>query len=246
MSPSLFQVLNISSQDMNSRLQDLANSSNSMANVNTIGYKSSRLNFQELLNEANRSGVKCSSSQIMTKQGALVTTDVSTDVAINGDGFFGVTLPNGDIGYTRNGSFTLDSENQLLDGNGYKIKYEGTIPADASEIAIDQNGTISALVDDEWVEAGSISLYRFTNPGGLTSIGNNILIESVNSGEAQTGSPGDTNFGILVPGTLESSNVNFADELTHLIVVQRSFQMASTAFQTTAEMINSAIHLRKG
>ena len=245
MSPSLFQVLTISSQDMNSRIEDLSNSSNSLSNVNTTGFKSSRMNFQELLNNANRSGSKCSSSQLMMTQGKLVNTNVPTDVAINGDGFFGVNLPNGETGYTRNGSFILDSSNQLLDSNGYKIKVEGTIPADASEIAIDQNGTITARVNDTWVEAGSIPMYRFTNPGGLTNIGNSILVESDNSGTAQAGTAGDTNFGILVPGSLENSNVNLADEMTHIIVIQRSFQMASSAFKTTSEMIDGAIHLRK-
>ncbi len=246
MSPSLFQVLNISSQDMNARLDDLANSGNSLSNINTTGYKSSRMNFQELLNEANRSGVKLSSSQLLMTQGKLRPTENPTDVAINGNGFFSVRLPNGDIGYTRDGSFILDENKQLLNTDGYKIIIQGAIPADAEEISIDQVGTITARVNDVWSEAGTIQLTRFTNPGGLTNIGNNILIESINSGKPQTGNAGSTDFGVLVPSTLENSNVNFADEITHLIVVQRSFQLASRAFQTTSEMIDGAIRLRKG
>lgn len=244
MSPSLFQVLNISSQDMNSRMQDLANTSNSIANVNTVGYKNSRLNFQELLDGASLSGVKSSASQMLTTQGDLDPTGLESDVAINGDGFFAVTLPNGTIGYTRDGSFQLDDAKNLLSG-GYPVVMTGTIPADATEVAVDQYGTVSALVDETWVTAGTIQLSRFTNPGGLTNIGNNILIESVNSGKAITGNPGTTNFGVLVPGSLESSNVNIADEMTHMIIIQRSFQLASRAFQTTADMIDGAIHLRK-
>lgn len=244
MSPSLFQVLNISSQDMNSRMQDLANTSNSIANVNTVGYKNTRLNFQELLDGASLSGVKSSASQMLTTQGDLDPTGLESDVAINGDGFFSVTLPNGTIGYTRDGSFQLDDAKRLLSG-GYPVIMQGKIPDEATEVAVDQNGTVSALVDDTWVTAGTIQLSRFTNPGGLTNIGNNILIESVNSGKAQAGRPGATNFGILVPGSLESSNVNIADEMTHMIVIQRSFQLASRAFQTTSEMIDGAIRLRK-
>lgn len=225
-------------------MQDLANTSNSIANVNTVGYKNSRLNFQELLDGASLSGVKSSTSQMLTTQGDLDPTGLESDVAINGDGFFSVKLPNGTIGYTRDGSFQLDDAKTLLSG-GYPVIMTGSVPADATEVAVDQNGTVSALVNDEWVTAGTIQLSRFTNPGGLTNIGNNILIESVNSGKAITGNAGTTNFGVLVPGSLESSNVNIADEMTHMIIIQRSFQLASRAFQTTADMIDGAIHLRK-
>ncbi|PKO00767.1 MAG: flagellar basal body rod protein FlgG [Chloroflexi bacterium HGW-Chloroflexi-4] len=245
MSPSLFQVLNISSQDMNSRIADLSNSSNSLANINTTGYKTTRLNFQELLDGATRSGVKSSSSQVMNTQGKLQNTGILSDVAINGEGFFTVTLPDGKPAYTRDGSFLLDENKKLLNGSGYPITFQGTIPPTATEVTIDQNGTIHALVEDAWVTAGTIQLTRFTNPGGLTNIGSNLWSESFNSGKPQTGAPGTINFGILVPGTLESSNVNMADEMTHMIVIQRSFQMASKAFQTTADMIDSAIRLRK-
>ena len=245
MSPSLFQVLNISSQDMNSRIEDLSNSSNSLANINTTGYKSSRLNFQELLDGVTRSGVKISASQVMMTQGKLQNTGILSDVAINGEGFFSVTLPDGKTAYTRDGSFLLDKNKKLLNGSGYPISFQGTIPATATEVTIDQNGTIHAMVEDAWVPAGTIQLTRFTNPGGLTNIGSNLWSESLNSGKPQTGAPGTTNFGTLAPGTLESSNVNMADEMTHMIVIQRSFQLASKAFQTTADMIDGAIHLRK-
>lgn len=245
MSPSLFQVLNISSQDMNSRIEDLGNSSNSIANVNTVGYKTSRMNFQELLDGANRSGVKTSTTQLMTTQGKLMQTDISTDLAINGEGFFSVTLPNGTIAYSRDGSFQLDENKKLVNSSGYPLVMQGTIPTTATEVAIDQNGTVSALVDNAWVAAGTIQLSRFTNPSGLSNIGGNLYAESLNSGKATTGNPGSTNFGLIVPGNLESSNVNMADEMTHMIVIQRSFQMASKAFETTADMIDRAIHLRK-
>jgi len=245
MSPSLFQVLNISSQDMNSRIEDLGNSSNSIANINTNGYKTSRMNFQELLDGANRSGVKTSTTQLMTTQGQFETTDVATDLAINGDGFFAVTLTNGNLAYTRDGQFQLDENKKLVTANGNSVVMQGTIPTTATEIAIDKNGIISAKVEDAWISAGSIQLSRFMNPSGLSNIGSNLYAESLNSGKAQIGAPGTANFGVIAPGTLEGSNVNMADEMTHMIVIQRSFQMASKAFETTSEMINSAIHLRK-
>lgn len=246
MSPSLFQVLNISSQDMNARIEDLGNSSNTIANINTTGFKTSRLNFQELLDGANRSGVKMTTTQYLTTQGKLAATDNPTDVAINGDGYFSIRLPDGKIAYTRDGQFQLDENNRLLSSNGNPIVITGTIPQDATEIAISPNGTINAKVEDNWVVAGTIQLSRFTNPGGLSTIGNNMFIESINSGKSQTGAPGSANFGSLVSGSLENSNVNFADEITHMIVIQRSFQMASRAFDTTSTMIDAAIRLRKG
>ena len=246
MSPSLFQVLNISSQDMNARMEDLGNSSNSLANINTNGFKSSRMNFQELLDGLNRAGVKTSSTQLMTTQGNLQSTGLPTDVAINGEGYFAITLADGKIGYTRDGQLQLDATNRLLTSGGQPVVIQGTIPAEATEIVIDAHGAVAALVEGVWVKAGTIQLSRFPNSGGLSNIGSNIYIESVNSGKATTGIPGSVNFGTLVSGSLESSNVNLADEMTHMIVIQRSFQLASKAFQTTSEMIDGAIRLRKG
>lgn len=245
MSPSLFQVLNISSHDMTSRIEDLGNSSNNLANVNTNGYKQSRVNFQELLDDANRSGSKISSTQIMTIQGKIRTTGIPTDLAINGDGYFSVKLPDGKNGYTRDGQLSFDSSGTLVTASGYPVVLQGTIPPEASEISIDSQGTISALVDSEWIPSGSIQLTRFTNPSGLTGFGGNIWLENVNSGKAQAGAPGTLNFGVILPGTLENSNVNMADEMSYIITIQRSFQLSSKAFQTTSEMIDGAIHLRK-
>jgi len=245
MCASLFQILSISSQTMNMKMDDLNNTSNSIANVNTTGYKNTRLNFQELLNETSLAGIKTSSSQLLLNQGDLLSTGVSTDLAINGNGFFTITLPDGTTGYTRDGSFQLDKNNRLLTSDGNPVVIQGTIPATASEVTVDENGTIFALVDDEWVSSGTIQLTRFTNPGALINNGDNILIASKNSGTAQTGTPGSTNFGKIESGSLESSNVNLSDEIVHLITVQRSFQLASKAFQTTSDMIESAIRLRK-
>jgi flagellar basal-body rod protein FlgG len=245
MSPSLFQVLNISSHDMASRIEDLNNSSNNLANLQTTGYKQSRVNFQELLDGLNLSGVKISSTQTIISQGEFKSTGIPTDLAIYGDGYFAVTLPDGTKGYTRDGQLGFDATGKLINSSGFPIVWQGTIPTGASKISIDSHGKVTALVDEAWVQAGSIQLTRFTNPGGLNSYGSNIWVEGVNSGIGQTGVPGSVNFGEIVPGALESSNVNMGDEMAHMITIQRSFQMASKAFQTTGEMIDAAIHLRK-
>lgn len=230
---------------MNSRIEDLSNTSNSIANINTNGFKSSRMNFQELLDDETRSGSKTSNTQLMTTQGNLITTGASTDLAINGDGYFSIKLPDGTLGYTRDGNFHLDENNKLVTSDGYSVVIQGTLPTDATDISVDQNGKIFSVVNNISVQSGSIQISRFTNPSGLSRIGDNIYIESLNSGKVHTGTPGSTNFGSIVSGSLESSNVDLANEMTHMIVIQRSFQLASKAFETTTEMIDGAIHLRK-
>jgi flagellar basal-body rod protein FlgG len=245
MTHSLFHILNISRQDMMSRMTDLDVSSNNIANINTAGYKSSRSNFQELLTTKELEGVHLSSTQMMTGQGNLKTTENPLDLAIEGDGYFSVKLADGKTGYTRDGQFIQDSAGKLVTSSGAVLNWSGTIPADVEEIQIDKNGAVQTRVGETWTTAGNISLTRFTNPSGLTTYGNNIFLESTSSGTAQTGTPGATNFGTIASQSVEMSNVNLANEFTHLMTVQRNFQMSTRTFQQTDEMINEAIHMRK-
>lgn len=245
MTHSLFHILNISRQDMMSRMTDLDVASNNIANINTAGYKSSRANFQELLTTRELEGVRLSSTQVMTGQGNLKTTENPLDLAIQGDGFFQVTLPNGKTGYTRDGEFTKDSNGKLVTASGATLNWSGTIPTGVDDISFAEDGTVKTLSGGTWTTAGTISLARFTNPTGLTLDGNNIYLESTSSGTAQTGTPGATNFGTIASKSIEMSNVDLATEYTHLMTVQRNFQMSTRTFQQTDEMINEAIHMRK-
>ena len=243
---SLLGALHISRHDMLSRLNDLDVTSNNLANVNTAGYKANRSNFQEMLNKKLEQGTRLVNTQSLQTQGSLKNSDNPLDWAIEGEGFFSVTLPNGDIGYTRDGEFALDAERKLVNANGYPLVLDGTIPEGATDIQIQPNGTVTALdADGQSVDVGTIQLTRFPNPTGLTGYGDNIWLESDASGAAQTGAPGDENFGTVTSHKVEQANVDLAREMSHLMTLQRSFSMSLTAFQQTDSMISLAINLRK-
>jgi flagellar basal-body rod protein FlgG len=243
---SLFSTLNISRQDMLSRLRDLDVTSNNIGNVNTSGFKANRANFQEMLTAQLKEGTRVPSSQLMPMQGSVRDSDSPLDWAIQGEGFFSVTLPNGDIAYTRDGEFKLDAENNLVNANGYPLVWDGEIPDDAIDITIQADGTVTALnAGGQSTNIGAVQLTRFTNPTGLTGYGDNLWLESDSSGAAQAGAPGTENFGVIGSHKVEQSNVNLSYELTHLMTLQRSFSMSLTVFQQTDNMISQAINLRK-
>ena len=243
---SLLHTLNISRQDMLNRLQDLDVTSNNLSNVNTAGFKTSRSNFQEMLNQKLQEGSRLVSTQLMLTQGSLRDSDNPLDWAIQGDGFFSVTLPDGTTGYTRDGQFTLDADRNLVTASGYPLVWDGEIPEDATDINIKPDGTVTALdANGQSVDIGTVQLTRFPNPTGLTSHGDNIWLESDASGAAQTGAPGDENYGVISSHKVEQSNVDLSQEMTRLMALQRSFGMSLSVFQQTDTMISEAINLRK-
>jgi len=242
---SLYHVLHISRQDMMARLDDLDLTSHNLANINTIGFKRSRANFQELLENATKSGAWIAATQILDAQGALKQTGRVLDLAIQGEGFFAVRLPDGRTGYTRDGQFSLDAQGRLVTAAGYPLIWEGQIPTDATAIEIDRDGTVRIQQGQTWNVAGRIGLSRFINPSALQEFGSNVWLETPASGPAQNGTAGNARFGQIVSRALEQSNVNLAEEIAHLISLQRNFQMSVRAFQQTDQMISQAIHLRK-
>ena len=246
MPASLFHTLNISRQDILSHMLDLDVTSSNLANVNTAGYKTTRSNFQELLNEQLKEGTKMQSTQMLTMQGSLRTSANPLDWAIQGEGYFSVTLPDGTIGYTRDGQFALDADRNLVTASGYPLIWDGEIAEGMTNINVSSNGTITATdAESATVEAGTLQLTRFPNPGGLTDNGNNILLESDASGAAQAGEPGTENFGTLSGYKVENSNIDLAQEMTRLVAIQRTLSMSLKAFQQTDLMISEAINLRK-
>ncbi|MBE0698505.1 MAG: flagellar hook-basal body complex protein [Anaerolineaceae bacterium] len=249
MSSSLFHTLNISRQDMLTRLADLDVISNNIANVNTSGFKSSRSNFQELLDSvsAQREGIYTPSTQLNTNQGALKATQNPFDWAIEGEGFFPVRLPNGTVAYTRDGQFNLDANRTVVTSSGYPLVWSGqTIPADAVNISLNRDGTVEALLADGTKSVvGNVQLAKFANPTGLISAGRNTWIASLASGQAQLGTPGTNNLGTTGGYLVEQSNVSLSREMTNLITDQRAFELSTKAFQQTDTMITQAINLRK-
>ncbi len=247
MPASLFHTLNISRQDMLTRLTDLDVTSSNLANVNTAGYKANRSNFQELLNQQVKEGTQMRATQLLTMQGSLRNSTNPLDWAIQGEGFFSVTLPDGGTGYTRDGQFSLDADRNLVTASGYPLIWNGEIPEGTTSINISPDGTVTALdAAGAGTEAGAVELTRFPNPTGLTGNGDNIWLESEASGAAQTGAPGTENFGAISAYRIEQSNVNMAQELTHLMTLQRAFSMSLKVFEQTDMMISQAINLRKG
>lgn len=246
MAYSLFHTLNTSRNDMLSRLLDLDVISNNLANMNTAGFKASRANFQELLTAQTRDGVSLRNTQMLDTQGSVRQSENSLDWAIQGEGFFPVELPDGTTAYTRDGQFVIDGDGRLVNASGYPLVWDGELPEDFADLSISPDGTVQVTRADGTAEtAGQIELARFTNASGLLANGNNTWLQSEDSGEAQLGAPGDENFGWVYPHAVEQSNLNIAEEMSHMMTLQRAFQMSVRTFQQTDTMISQAIHMRK-
>lgn len=246
MPESFTQLLNMSRTGMLSRLTNLDVVANNIANINTTGFKSGRGEFQELLDNTLISGTQISATQNLMTQGNVYATGNSLDLAINGEGFFAVKLPDERTGYTRDGEFYLDANNQLVTASGFPLQMDGEIPADTEELHINPDGTVMSLKDDEWTQVATIQIYKFANPGALLSYGQNQWLETEISGEAQAGTPGDENYGKILSNALEKSNVSLAQEFVSMISMQRSFSMSLQSFQQTNTMLSLAIQMRKG
>ncbi len=230
---------------------------NNLANVNTTGYKKSRAIFEDLVYQNIRqvgaqstqntelptglqlgTGVRTVATEKLHSQGNMQETDNSLDVAVSGRGYFQVLMPNGEINYTRDGSFKLDSTGQLVTSGGMTIEPNITIPSDAISVSIGRDGTVSVLQPGGSVQLGQIQLADFINPSGLNPVGENLYTESVASGAPVIGTPGEDEFGTVYQGSLETSNVNVVEELVSMIETQRAYEMNSKAISTTDEMLS--------
>jgi flagellar basal-body rod protein FlgG len=232
--------------------------SNNLANVSTAGFKRSRAVFEDLLYQTLRqpgsqsseqtqvptgmqvgTGVRPVATERIHTQGNLQQTGNAFDLAINGQGFMQVSLPDGTTGYTRDGSFHVDSQGQLVTSNGYSLSPAITIPANATKVSIGADGTVSATLPGQVApqNVGSIQLANFINPAGLNSLGQNLYTESAASGTAQTGTPGTNGLGLLNQGYVETSNVNVVEELVSMIQAQRAYEINSKAIQTSDQML---------
>jgi flagellar basal-body rod protein FlgG len=232
--------------------------SHNLANVNTTGFKKDRAVFEDLLyqNEGQvgaatsqdtlsptglniGTGVRIVATEKNYTQGQLSNTGNALDVAIDGRGFFQVLMPDGSLAYTRDGSFKMSPEGELVNSSGYKIQPGISIPQGAQSLKIGLDGTISAQLPGQTgtTQVGTLQLTDFVNPAGLEPRGQNLLVESAASGPAQTGNPGLNGLGTLEQGYLEGSNVNVVEELVNMIETQRAYEMNSKAISTTDQML---------
>lgn len=230
--------------------------SNNLANVNTTGFKRSRAHFEDLLYQTVQGsavvdqpdaetmpavqigrGVRLSSVQRLHTQGMLEQTSRSLDLAIEGEGFFQLQMPDGSIGYTRDGSFSISDEGMLVSQAGYTVFPGIDIPQDVAQLTISKTGVISATnADGDSEELGRIELARFSNPSGLLSIGENILRETPASGQPILSFAGEDGIGKLLQGHLEASNVEIVQEMVDMITSLRAYEVNSKAIQNAEQM----------
>lgn len=233
--------------------------SNNLANVSTVGFKKDRAVFEDLLYQIRRqpgaqsaedsqlpsglqvgSGVKVVGTQKLFSTGDLEITDQTFDVAINGRGFFQVTLPSGEVGYTRNGQFHLNADNELVTAEGYLLEPAITLPAEVTNFTVGVDGivTVATAGSTAATQVGQIELADFVNPAGLQAMGQNLFLETAASGAPALNNPGSAGSGILRQGALETSNVNAVEELVTMITTQRAYEMNSKVISTADEMLS--------
>ena len=240
--------------------------SNNIANMNTVGFKRQRAEFQDLLYQnvermgAQSSsqgtvvptgiqigaGVKAGSVYRITEQGTPTQTGSDYDLAIDGKGYFQITLPSGEIGYTRAGNFAVNGEGQLVTEDGYAIEPAITIPQDTVDISISKTGQVQVLTDGatEPAVVGQLELATFFNEAGLEAVGDNLLMETTASGPANVASPGEPGFGQLLQGYTEASNVDAVSEISALIIAQRAYEMNSKVISTADEMLSVSAQVK--
>ncbi|MBI5268612.1 MAG: flagellar basal-body rod protein FlgG [Burkholderiales bacterium] len=260
----MIRSLWISKTGMEAQQTQLDHISNNLANVATSGYKRASAQFEDLIYQNLRQAGAASSDQTVLPAGLQVglgTRAVATarnftqgnlqqsgrnlDVAIEGNGFFQVSLPDGDTAYTRDGSFKLDPNGQLVTNSGYLVQPGITIPANALSVTIAADGTVTATVPGQTApqNLGQLQLASFTNPGGLDPRGGNLFGETAASGAPNAGNPGANGMGALQQGYLETSNVNVVEELVSMIQTQRAYELNSKAISTSDQMLQRLAQL---
>ena len=240
--------------------------SNNLANVNTTAFKTQRSEFQDIVYQTLRaSGAATSGSistpsaiqvglgskfttnmQVMT-QGAMLQTGNALDIAIQGDGFFKVQMPDGSDAYTRDGSFKRDASGVVVTSDGYHLSPEITVPEGATSISVSPGGAVTAVLPgaSDPTTLGNITLTQFTNPGGLTRLGQNLYAAGGGSGTGTDGAPGANGNGTLASGFLEGSNVQIVDEMVRMITAQRAYEINSKAITTADEMLQTVNQLKR-
>ncbi len=240
--------------------------SNNIANMTTTGHKRQRVDFKDLIYQnLNRPGsqssdvgtvlpsglqlglgVRVSSVYRIHEQGTLQMTENPLDLALTGDGFFQVTLPNGDTSYTRSGVFQTNQNGEIVTSQGYLLEPSIVIPDNALSVEINESGEVLAQISGQTASQnlGQINLASFVNPAGLEAIGDNLFLETEGSGAPVVGTPGTDNLAKIRQGAVENSNVNVVEEITQLITAQRAYEMNSNVITTSDEMLQTVTQLR--
>ncbi|WP_127144721.1 flagellar basal-body rod protein FlgG [Pelagibacterium montanilacus] len=260
------KALYIASTGMGAQERNVEVISNNIANMRTTGYKRQRAEFQDLLYQSYRragsatsdagtqvpvgieigSGVRLAATARVTTQGSVAPTEKELDLAIRGEGYLMVGLPDGRTAYTRDGTLERDAQGMLVTVDGYQIQPGIVIPGDARSVSISRDGMVEAFIngDAQPVQLGQIQLARFANKGGLESMGDNLFLETPASGEAQIGIADNEGMGSLLQGYLEGANVNAVTEMADLIAAQRAYEMNARVISGADQMLQAAAQLR--
>jgi flagellar basal-body rod protein FlgG len=261
----MMRALGIAATGMEAMQTNVEVISNNIANVSTTGFKRSLAQFQDLLYQSNAQagtassdsgtelptgsqiglGVRSSGVTRVLTQGSLTETDNQLDVAVDGRGYFGIQLPNGNVAYTRDGSFRASSTGQIVTTDGYVVEPSITVPPTSVNVTINQQGqVISTDGNGKQTTVGQLHLYLFANEAGLQAQGGNNFLETDASGSPIQGMPNDPGFGTIHQGYLESSNVNVVSEITNLITAQRAYEMNSKVIEAADQMMQTTSQIR--
>lgn len=260
------RALSIGATGMAAQQMNIEVIANNIANLSTTGFKESRVEFQDLLYQNMRSvgsassdtgtilpsglqvglGVRPAATYRVNSQGTLTTTSNPLDLAINGQGYFQVQLPDGTTAYSRAGSLQLNATGQIVTPDGFNVLPSITVPSTATAINVNASGQVTATIAGQTAQQtlGQLQLANFINPAGLDAIGNNLLRETSASGTPTTGNPQTTNFGAIIQGSLETSNVDVVSEVTNLIQAQRAYEMNSKVINTADQMLNTTNQMK--
>ena len=262
----MFRSLYTAASGMTAQQTNLDNVANNLSNANTAGFRKRRVQFQDLVYQnvitpgaANTQqtvsaglqiglGTRTAATEVLQSQGDFQQTGNPLDLAIQGNGYFQVMTPSGQTAYTRAGSFHLDSQGNIVTADGDPLQPSLTIPSDATSITVGADGTVSVTQPGKTTsqQIGQIQLATFPNPGGLNSVGSNLLLPTSSSGDAITGNPGGSEgLGTLLQGSLEQSNVNTVEEFIQMILAQRSYEANSQVAKAADQMFQETNQLGK-
>jgi flagellar basal-body rod protein FlgG len=258
----MMHALWVSATGMSAQQLNMDTIANNLANVNTMGYKSAHAQFADVFyqqvqnQEAAGDSPAAPAVGLGTRniaiaheysQGEISATGNPLDVAVQGDGFLQVVRPDGTLAYTRDGALQISGDGTLCNTQGYHLSPEIQIPADATDVSIAADGTVSVRTAADAVPrpVGQLELSRFVNPSGLQNLGQNLAAATPASGEPQTSTPGTNGLGVLAAGSLERSNVNLITEMVNMILAQRAYEVNTKAVQATDEMMRMANNLRR-
>lgn len=260
----MIPALRTAASGMQAQQMNIDTIANNLANINTVGFRKSRAEFADLLYQTLRApgsqsspstrvpagiqlglGVRLTSVQKLFHQGAVRPTHNTFDMAIQGNGFFQVLQPDGQFAYTRAGNFTVNENGQLVTHDGFLLQPQITIPQEAEAVTIEQDGTVSVLQQGQTTTLGSLQIATFINPAGLQAAGSTLFTETIASGAAILGTPGENQYGTILQGYQESSNVNLVEEMVDMILAQRAYEVNSKSIKSADAMLNTASGLAR-